>query len=453
MRSMASIEAVLVASISMGLAAGQTTHAATQTTAYNAVTDFSLSANPNGVWSYLSNGSLLSSAVIGSGSTAGWNTWSDGKTLPNYADIGANVSGNTLIISNSIVMPTNVLLQMDPEATSNVTVRFTAPAAGIYSIVGNFLGIDTNQKSHPVDIMHNGVAIFTNTISAFNQIDPFNLTATLSAGDFIDFVNETGSTTYEDLSTGLSVTITTSAVPPTVTAVVNAANFQSGPVAPGEIVTIGGVAIGPATAASLTLDKNGNVVTSLAGVQVLFNGFAAPLTYVSSTQINAVVPYQIAGLLSPSAQVIFQGQTSKAFPLTPASSTPALFTANGSGTGPAAILNQDNSYNAPNNPAARGSYVVVYATGEGQTSPAGVTGKVTSLSQSGPLTPQPLLPVAALIGGQPAFVAFYGEAPGLVSGVMQLNVQIPSDVPAGNLPITVSVGGNSSQNGVTVAVK
>jgi uncharacterized protein (TIGR03437 family) len=61
--------------------------------------------------------------------------------------------------------------------------------------------------------------------------------------------------------------------------------------------------------------------------------------------------------------------------------------------------------------------------------------------------------VAVLIGLQPAFVAFYGEAPGLVSGVMQLNVQIPSNVPSGNLQITVFVGGNSSQSGVSVSVR
>jgi uncharacterized protein (TIGR03437 family) len=165
------------------------------------------------------------------------------------------------------------------------------------------------------------------------------------------------------------------------------------------------------------------------------------------------VPYEIQGLLNPSVQVSYLGQTSTAFPLAPATTTPAIFTANGSGTGPAAALNQDSSYNAPNNPAAKGSYVVFYVTGEGQTSPAGVTGKVTTVSPTPPLTPQPLLPVAVLINGQPAFVAFYGEAPVEVSGVMQVNVQIPANAPSGNLPLQVSVGGVSSQNGVTLSVQ
>src|ERR1039457_188811 len=88
-------------------------------------------------------------------------------------------------------------------------------------------------------------------------------------------------------------------------------------------------------------------------------------------------------------------------------------------------------------------------TGEGLTTPSAATGAVTTVSATLPLTPQPLLPVTVLIDGQPATISFYGEAPGLVSGVMQLNVQIPLTVPSGNLPLVVSVGGTNSPNGVT----
>src|SRR5262249_48878820 len=155
----------------------------------------------------------------------------------------------------------------------------------------------------------------------------------------------------------------------------------------------------------------------------------------------------IRGLLAPSVQVRYAGQMSNVFPLTLSATAPALFTFNGSGSGPAATLNQDQSYNTPNNPAARGSYVVLFMTGEGQTVPPGITGKVTTVSTTPPLTPQPLLPVSVLVGGQLATVAFYGEAPTLVSGVMQLNVQIPIDAPSGNLPLQVTIGGVRSQDG------
>ena len=66
----------------------------------------------------------------------------------------------------------------------------------------------------------------------------------------------------------------------------------------------------------------------------------------------------------------------------------------------------------------------------------------------------PLLPVAVLIDGQPAAsISFAGEAPGLVSGVMQLNAQIPPGARSGNLSLVVSIGGGNSQAGVTVSVR
>jgi uncharacterized protein (TIGR03437 family) len=125
-----------------------------------------------------------------------------------------------------------------------------------------------------------------------------------------------------------------------------------------------------------------------------------------------VVPYKVRGERNTHVQVSYQGQTSGLFRLITIAANPALFTANGSGSGPAAALNQDLSYNSPSNPAARGSTVVLLMTGEGQTSPPGVTGKVTTVSAVPPRTPQPVLPVRVLIGGQPATIAFYGEAPG-----------------------------------------
>ncbi len=66
----------------------------------------------------------------------------------------------------------------------------------------------------------------------------------------------------------------------------------------------------------MTLDQTGKVSTSLGGVQVMFNGTAAPLTYLSASQINAVVPYEIQGILNPYVQASYQGQPSSAFALT-----------------------------------------------------------------------------------------------------------------------------------------
>jgi len=47
------------------------------------------------------------------------------------------------------------------------------------------------------------------------------------------------------------------------------------------------------------------------------------------------------------------------------------------------------------------------------------------------------------IGGQPATVQYHGLAPGY-AGVYQVNVQVPTNISAGNQPITISIGGNTS---------
>jgi uncharacterized protein (TIGR03437 family) len=147
----------------------------------------------------------------------------------------------------------------------------------------------------------------------------------------------------------------------------------------------------------LTISSTGKLAATIGDVQVWFNGTLAPMIYASSTQVSAVVPYEMASVASPGVWIKYAGQTSNAFQLTTATTAPGLFTQNASGSG--AILNQDNSVNGPGNRAAA------------------------------------------------------GEAPGLVAGMMQLNVQIPANAPSGDLQILVSIGGNTSQKGVTVSVQ
>jgi uncharacterized protein (TIGR03437 family) len=251
----------------------------------------------------------------------------------------------------------------------------------------------------------------------------------------------------------IPVTLQVTAPLPTILSVVNAAGYSRGSVAPGEMVAVFGTDIGPDSLTGLTLDSSGAVATTLGGMQVLFDGVPAPLVYASGTQAAAVAPYELAIRKETTVQVSFAGQKSNGTNLAVVPTDPGIFTANSSGTGPGAIVNSDGSVNSPGNPAARGDVVVVYLTGEGQTVPAGVSGKVTTVNANKPLTPTPVLPVSVLVGGIPADFLFAGEAPGVVSGVLQLNVVIPSNAPQGELPIVVSVGAKPSQSGVTVSVK
>jgi len=259
---------------------------------------------------------------------------------------------------------------------------------------------------------------------------------------------------------GVSVTITQPApatVPlPPIKAVVNAASYMNGPVAPGEMVTIFGTSIGPPTPAYATVDPStGKLATTIGGVQVLFSGIPAPMIYASSTQVSAVVPYEIASIANPSVRIAYEGQTTNAYQLTLAASAPGLFTQNASGFGQGAILNQDNTLNWGGNLAPPGSIVQIFLTGEGQTNPPGVTGAITTATLPPPqVTPAPVLPIQVWIYGQPAVYTYAGEAPGNVAGVMQLNVRIPANLLLSSaFPfVQVSIGGNMSQFGVDISL-
>lgn len=243
---------------------------------------------------------------------------------------------------------------------------------------------------------------------------------------------------------------------PGIASVVNSASYANGVVAPGELVTIFGTSIGPAsTAGGIPTTGTGapftKFPTSLGGFQVTFGGTPAPLLYGSTGQINAVVPFEVAGQLS--VQMAITGPNGAGFNTTlpVAAANPSIFSANASGTGQGAILNNaDLSQNSPSNPAARGSAVVLFATGTGVLKPAEEDG-VLAPSSNPPLIS---LPVTVSIGGQSATVLYQGAAPGLVAGVSQINAQVPSGVtPGPAVPVTITVGGVASVNTVTMAVK
>jgi uncharacterized protein (TIGR03437 family) len=145
--------------------------------------------------------------------------------------------------------------------------------------------------------------------------------------------------------------------------IVNAASYFGGGVAPGEFVAIFGSGLGPATPVGLQLDSRGYVSNALAGVQVTFDGVPAPIILVSAKQVNVVVPYAVSGNAATQLQVSYAGQKSNVVTIPVTTSVPGIFTANSSGSGQGAIVNQNGTVNSVLNPAAVGSFVFVYGTG------------------------------------------------------------------------------------------
>jgi uncharacterized protein (TIGR03437 family) len=120
-----------------------------------------------------------------------------------------------------------------------------------------------------------------------------------------------------------------------------------------------------------------------------------------------------------------------------------------SGVGQGAILNQDLSLNGALNPAAAGTIATLYATGAGQTDPAGTDGQVATT-----VLPTPLLPVSVRVGGVNADILYAGAAPTLIAGLLQVDFRIPVTASSGgSVPLVLTVGSASSPTGVTLAIQ
>ncbi len=196
--------------------------------------------------------------------------------------------------------------------------------------------------------------------------------------------------------------------------------------------------------------------TQLGGVSVRVGNRLAPLNFVSPTQINALIPYEVAGT---SAEVfVAAGEFSESAHITLSLGTtaPRVFTLGGS-QGAITVANtfivaapagRFNIGGQSSRPANRGEALSIFCTGLGRLNNAPATGVA---SPSSPLATT-VDPVSVTIGGVAANVVFSGLTPGLV-GLYQINVQIPSNAPTGDAVQVIVTGAGNRSNTVTIAVQ
>lgn len=227
--------------------------------------------------------------------------------------------------------------------------------------------------------------------------------------------------------------------------VVNAATFVAAPnntIAPGALVSIFGTGLAPTTAGAAALP----LPTILAGTQVTINGIAAPLIYVSPTQINAQAPFELTTGSALNVVVKLAGlPDSAAEPVRVDAASPGIFAVTQSGAGSGAILHANFSLVNSGSPARPGETVLIYCTGLGATTPAVKTGA----AGNGESTVN--LPTAS-IGGQNARVDFSGAAPGF-AGLYQINAVVPTFTAAGDYEVIITIAGRQSRSGVTIRVQ
>jgi uncharacterized protein (TIGR03437 family) len=273
-------------------------------------------------------------------------------------------------------------------------------------------------------------------------------------GVFVRFANPTVANGKVYVPTGSNITVYgmfPMGEPPTpqIAAVTNAASYAQNAISPGEVVTIFGTHLGPPASAGMQLDDRGIVATMVAGTRVLFDGIPGPIVYAGANQVSAIVPYEITSA-TPQVRVEYQGVLSDSITIASALSTPGIFSVDGSGSGQAVAVNADGTLNSSDNPAAPGSVISLYATGGGATSPTGTDGAVVSADN----LPVPILGATARIGDRDAGVLYAGGGPGIVQGILQVNIRIPDQAPAGlSVPLVLKIGDGASQSGITIAIQ
>ena len=402
---------------------------------------------------------------VNTDNNANWLTvTSSSSTLPATLTISANPVGLTPGFNYSGRV--NILSGTTTVGSIPVVLTVTAPATLTVAPATLAFAHQTTSTSNPVaqtvqvtstGASANWSAIATSAgnwlqVSPATGSTPGALTVSvnptgLSAGTYngtISVSSPNASNSPQTINVGL--TVTTPAIPQP-SSVVNAASSAPTVAVPGMIFTILGTDLGGSTPSEAVV-SGGAIATTLGGVRVLFDGIPAPLLYVSANQINGVMPYELYGRFSTRMQVEARNQRSREVELRVADSSPGIFTLNSAGSGQGAILNQNGTVNGPANPADRGSVIVIYATGHGQTNPPSVTGRIAT----GIATPL-AIPVRVTIGGQEAEVLYAGPAPGLISGATQVNAMVPTNAPTGSVPVTLQVGGAASQANVTVSIR
>jgi uncharacterized protein (TIGR03437 family) len=270
-----------------------------------------------------------------------------------------------------------------------------------------------------------GVSLGSVTLSGANGTA--NATLTVNGGELplgSDTITAqySGSSTYNVATASIAITVSSSSSAQlSIASLTNGASFRQG-YAPGMILTIFGAGLAPSvlSASSVPLPDQ------LAGVSVTMNGIAAPLYYVSPSQLNIQVPYEIAAGSTVSVVVNNNGQTAT-----------SSFSASAAAPG---IFTDANGAVVPIKTAAPGQAISLYITGAGAVSPSIATGFAPPTGTAASSLPVPEQGAQVTIGSENAPIQFIGNPVGLV-GVVQINCLVPNTAPAGAQSVVVNIGG------------
>lgn len=445
----------------------------------------------------LDAGAALAATVTANPSTISFGAITRLSASQPFALTNNGAAGVTLAIANDnshgasgvsmTFNPSSLTLAAGASATVTVTLSGTTPAPGSYSGGVTVTGQNVSLRLPYLYMVASGVAaniipiygdqydgtVGDTTFIVFKIVDGNGLPVTnsrigltsspgasiLGADTLTDNygIGEAevslgftpGTYTFTATAGGLRYTFTASARPvPTISlnGIFNAASLAAGvPVAPGSYISIFGSNLSDVTNSASTARLPLAIDYAIVSFDVPNAGISVPghLTYVSPTQVNVQVPWELAGQSTAEVKVTIDYSYGNVVGLGLTTFSPAFFE-----TAPGVAAALDLNYNVinPSHPAVRGQTISLYVNGLGPVTNTPASGDPASATNLSLTTSTPTVTV----GGANAPVSFSGLAPGF-AGLYQLNVTVPTAIAAGNQPIIVSIGGQSSKaSGIAV---
>ena len=432
--------------------------------------------NPNAVWIFQIASTLTTTSgrqvilaggasaanifwQVGSSATIGTTSIFQGNILASVSIsmlTGSRLTGRALAMGGAVTVDTGggSSASLPIPVLQAPTVISTLPTNGAAAVpVANQITATFSTAMNPVSTstftLTQGAVAVIGTVAMSGNVATFTPTAPLALSKTYTATITTGA---QDLS-GRALaanyvwtfdTGSTATPAPAIISGVSGASYVVPGVA-GSIVALFGnnLAVGQASAAVPT-----PLPITLAQSSVTIGGQTAPLFLAASNQINAQVPWSVAGQTQTSVVVTVNGVQSVPFVLPLAASAPGIFSMNATGAGQGAILVSTTAQLASAaTPASRDGYISIYCTGLGPVTNQPVTGT----GAFGPLAQTLTTPVVT-VGNLQAVVSYSGLAPTLV-GLYQVNAVVPSSVVPGNsVPVTITMGTVTS-NTVTIAVR
>ena len=372
-------------------------------------------------------------------SLGGPQTGSDAAALGSLTALGAHTTFGAAAWFNGAlyIAPSNAPLQQFPVADASLAFAPTASTVNSSGTWGATPGISANGSANGI------VWVITGTgggqLAAYDASDLSLLfdSSALPADllpDYAEFSVPTIADGKVFAGSGVSVAVYGERIAstPALTSITNAASYSAEAISPGSLIALFGSNLAGVTAPAQTLP----LPISMADTSVTVNGFVAPLLYESSGQINAQVPWEVAP--GPATVLVrTRGAVSAPFHITVQPAAPGLFT---DAAGHAAVINADGTINSATHPAASGTIVSVYFTGQGPLAASLVDGAIPPSGQLVNATS----PGSASIGNQAASVHGVAMSP-QYAGVAQVNVKVPG-LGTGEYPLVVAIAGKASNS-------